>query len=307
MQENIYIVSLSPTIDYILLFDELVKNKTNRPKAVEMYPSGKGIHISMMLNNLNVKNESLIFTNGDFENYFYKELDKNKISYKKFKSKNNIRVNLKLIDAQQTECSVESSSIDKLEINKLINYLKNNLKKNDYLVLTGSIPKEVDKKIYSELVELSNSLKVKCIVDSYGEALNYAIDKKPFLIKPNLDELKLTLGIEINNINDVIKAGKKILERGVENILISMGADGAILINDKITEICNIGNWNYKLINAAGAGDSMIAGFLFEFIKTKNYERALKMGVACGSATAFSTRIGNKKLAFQLFKSILKL
>ncbi len=303
MKQNIYIVSLSPAIDYILLFDELVKNKTNRAKEIEMYPAGKGIHISMMLNNLGVENESLIFANGDFENYFYQELDKIGINYKKFKSKKNIRINLKLIDNEQTEVNIKSSAIELSEINKLKKYLKNNLKENDFLIVTGSIPNKVDSKIYSELVELSNSVKAKCIVDSYGESLKYAIDKKPFLIKPNLDEFKITFGIKTNNIKDIINAGKKIIQKGVENILISMGSEGALLINNEIIKKCNIGKWDYKLVNAAGAGDSMIAGFLYEFIKSKDYEKSLKMGVICGSASAFSKRVGSKKIVEQLSKN----
>ncbi|ATZ18400.1 1-phosphofructokinase [Williamsoniiplasma somnilux] len=301
---NIYIISLSPAIDYILKFDELKKDETNRPKETEIYPAGKGIHISMILNNLNIANESLIFSNGDFEKYFYNNLNKLKIKYKKFNANGDIRINIKLIDQHQTECSVSSPCIEINELNKLKEYLIKNIRPNDYVIATGSIPKGVDSKIYGEIVELTNSLNANCIVDAFGDSLSYAIEKKPFLIKPNIKELSLTIGKKIKNKNDLLLATKPLLEQGVKNILVSMGSKGAVLINDQISIKCSIGKWNKKLVNAAGAGDSMIGGFLSEFIQTNDYEKALKMGIVCGSATAYSNKIASAELINELVSSI---
>ncbi|AUB31724.1 1-phosphofructokinase family hexose kinase [Spiroplasma floricola] len=304
MKNKIYIISLSPAIDYILEFDDLKKDKTNRPFNTEMYPSGKGIHIAMMLKNLSLESKSIIFTTGDLENYFYSQLDKLKIDYKKFRAKENIRINLKLIDSDQTECTAQAPAIDENDLKKMIEYLKQNLKEGDFVIATGSLPKGLDSKIYSQIVEVSNSLKCKCIVDAFGEPLNYAIEKKPFLIKPNIEELSLTTGIVINNEKDILVAGKKLLEKGVENILISMGKKGAIFLNKELMKYCSVGKWDHKLVNAAGAGDSMVAGFLNEYILTNDYEKALKMAIICGSATAYSKRIASKELVDQLKEQI---
>ncbi|AGR41372.1 1-phosphofructokinase family hexose kinase [Spiroplasma taiwanense] len=304
MANNIYIISLSPAIDYILKFDELKMNKTNRPNNVEMYPAGKGIHISMLLNNLKVKNESIIFSNGDFEKFFYKNLDLMKIKYKKFNSLGEIRINLKLIDQNQTECSVTSSEIENSELEKLMQYLKENVSTNDYVIATGSIPTGVNNKIYAQIAELTNSLNAHCVIDAFGDSLKYAIEKRPFLIKPNIEELSITTGSEIKNQNDILKAAKQLLDKGVQNILISMGDEGAIFLNKEITQKCSIGNWNKQLVNAAGAGDSMLGGFLSEYIKTKDYTKALKMGIVCGSATAYSDKIASLELIEEMLLSM---
>lgn len=300
MSKQIHILSLSPAIDYILKFDNLNKNSTNRPTFTEMYPSGKGIHISMILNSLKTENESIIFTDGDFEKYFYSNLDKQGVKYKKFKANGNIRVNLKLIDDSQTECSATSPEIKTSELEKMKEYLINNSKSGDFIIVTGSIPKGVDTKIYGEIVELANSLNIKCVVDSFGEPLNYAITKKPFLIKPNLDELALTTQTKILCLKDVVYASKKLLNKGVQNILVSMGKEGAMFLNNDVIIKCNIGEWPNKLVNAAGAGDSMLGGFISEFIKTNDFTEALKMGIICGSATAFTNKIATHDLIEEL-------
>ncbi|AHB36318.1 1-phosphofructokinase family hexose kinase [Spiroplasma apis] len=261
MKKNIFIISLSPALDYVLHFEELKKNKTNRPIKIDLYPSGKGIHVSMFLNNLGVENKSLIFTNGLFENYFYDNLDKFGIKYQKFKADRDIRINLKLIDEMQTECSVSTSEINDSEIEKLIKYLKQNVKENDYVILTGSIPNNMSYKIYGNLCEIINNLNANCVIDSYGETLKYAITKKPFLIKPNIDELALTANIEIKNESDIIKASNILLNNGAQNILVSMAEKGALFANKNIIIKCPVGSWNDKLVNAAGSGDTMLAGF----------------------------------------------
>ncbi|AOG60446.1 1-phosphofructokinase [Spiroplasma helicoides] len=304
MANNIYVISLSPAIDYILKFDDFIKDKTNRPYYTEMYAAGKGIHISMLLNNLGLKNESIIFSNGSFEEYFYKDLDSLNINYKKFKANGDIRINLKLIDSNQTECSVKSPSIDDQEIEKMFEYLEKNVQKNDYIIATGSIPKGVDENIYSKIAKLAQKLEAYCVVDAFGKALLDSLNHKPFLIKPNKDELSLTFNKPINTQEDAIGAAKKLIELGAQNVIVSMGSEGAILINkDKIIK-SSIGKWNKSLVNAAGAGDSMLGGFIYNYIKTQKLEDSLKMGITCGSATAFSNKIASKELIDELLLNI---
>ncbi|AKX34260.1 1-phosphofructokinase [Spiroplasma litorale] len=304
MKNNIYVISLSPAIDYILKFDDFLLNKTNRPYYTEMYPAGKGIHISMILNNLGFANESLIFSSGKFEEYFYKYLDIESIKYKKFNSKGDIRINIKIIDSQQTECSVLSPEIDANEIEKLFKYLRNNAKTNDYIIATGSIPNNVGNDIYSKIAVLSNEIGCKFVIDSYGTSLLEAVNKKPFLIKPNKDELSLTLNKKIESDEDIIEAGNTLLNKGVENILVSLGSEGAIFMNKNNVYKASIGKWNHNLVNAAGAGDSMLAGFISKYIEKNNFKESLIMGIVCGSATAFSNKIASKDLIDNLLENV---
>ncbi|ATZ16208.1 1-phosphofructokinase [Entomoplasma freundtii] len=305
MTENkIHVISLSPALDYILKFDNFEKDKTNRPIATEIYPAGKGIHIAMLLKNLNIDSESLIFTNGNFEKFFYKGLDKIGLKYTKFQSQGEIRINLKLIDDLQTECSVPSSHISNEELKKLRNHLWNTVKPNDFVIVSGSIPEGVESSIYGEIVDLCNSLGARSVVDSFGESLNVAIEKKPFLIKPNLEELAITTNLTIKTDHEVVKAARLLINKGAENVLVSLGSRGAIFVTKEQAFKCPIGNWPHQLVNAAGAGDSMLAGFLSELLQNKDYQTALKTGVICGSATAYSTRIADFSLIQELKQTI---
>ncbi|QEH61481.1 1-phosphofructokinase [Spiroplasma chinense] len=300
MKNKIYIISLSPSLDYIVKFDNLKIGETNRPIETEIYAAGKGIHMSMLLNNIGVDNESIVFTNGEFESFFYNDLDKIGIKYKKFPSEGDIRINLKLIDDNQTECSAKSPMILEENIERLFNYLEKNVNPNDYVIAAGSVPQGVDSDIYARIVNKVNNLKAFCVIDAFGEALNNAIKERPFLIKPNKTELELTTGIKINSETDLIKAAEKLLHEGVKNVLISMGEEGAVFINETTKVKCEIGSWNKKLVNAAGAGDSMMAGFVAKWIETNDIEASLKNGIICGSATAFSNKIATHNLIKEL-------
>ncbi|WFQ92514.1 1-phosphofructokinase family hexose kinase [Mycoplasma feriruminatoris] len=300
MHNKIYIVSLSPSIDYILKFNNFIKNKTNRPTDQYMYAAGKAIHISMLLNRLNIDNELLVFTNGSFETFFYNDLKKENIKYKQFKANGDIRINLKIIDDSQTESSSYAPEINISELDKLKAYLNEVLKKDDVLILTGSLPVNTDTNIYAQLVELANLKKAYSVVDSFKEPLLKAVDKKPFLIKPNKDELEATFNKELKNDSDIINQSKILLKKGCKNVLVSLGSDGAILVTSTKIYKASLPKWNYKVDNVAGAGDSMIAGFISKYLQTNDYIKALKFSLICGSATAFSYKITSKEFIEEL-------
>ncbi|WP_434336160.1 1-phosphofructokinase family hexose kinase [Mycoplasma capricolum] len=300
MHNKIYIVSLSPSIDYILKFDIFLKNKTNRPKSQYMYAAGKAIHISMLLNRLNIDNELLVFTNGSFETFFYNNLKKEQIRYKKFKSNGDIRINLKIIDNEQTESSSYAPEVNISELDKLKKYLNNVLQKDDVLILTGSLPINTDANIYAELVELANLKKAYSVVDTFKEPLLKVVEQQPFLIKPNKDELEATFNMELKNDSDIINQSRVLLQKGCKNVLVSLGSDGAILVTSTKIYKADLPKWNYKVDNVAGAGDSMIAGFITKYLQTNDYIKALKFSLICGSATAFSYKIASKEFIDEL-------
>ncbi|UZK64575.1 1-phosphofructokinase family hexose kinase [Mycoplasma mycoides subsp. capri] len=307
MHNKIYIVSLSPSIDYILKFENFLKNKTNRPKNQYMYAAGKAIHISMLLNRLNIDNELLVFTNGSFETFFYNNLKKEQIRYKKFKSNGDIRINLKIIDNEQTESSSYAPEINISELNKLKKYLNNILQQDDVLILTGSLPINADTNIYAELVELANLKRAYSVVDTFKEPLLKAVEQQPFLIKPNKDELEATFNKELQNDSDIINQSKILLQKGCKNVLVSLGSDGAILVTSTKIYKASLPKWNYKVDNVAGAGDSMIAGFITKYLQTNDYIKALKFSLICGSATAFSYKIASKEFIDELSNYVDKI
>lgn len=296
MQRNIYIITLAPAIDYILWFDNFQKTKTNRPFATDKYAAGKGIHISMLLNSLDQMNESIIFTKGCFENFFLKDLEKNKINFKNFNATQDIRINLKIIDNDQTESSAKAPEIDYSEINKMKNYLLNKMTEKDILILTGSVPTTLGDNIYQELGQIAQEKRCLLIIDAFGPLLINGLTNEPFLIKPNVEELAQTTNMQIKNKKDIIKASNIMLKLGAKNVLVSNGNKGAILINKEKIYFANIPKTNFKLNNAAGSGDSMLAGFVKSYLEENDFTKALKWAVLSGSATAFSRRIADKAM-----------
>ncbi|WP_339023133.1 1-phosphofructokinase family hexose kinase [Spiroplasma endosymbiont of Crioceris asparagi] len=305
MNNKIFIISLNPAIDYVLNFENFIKNKTNRPYKKDMYPAGKGIHVSMILNSLKyLNNESIIFIGGDFQNYFTNKLNDQNIKYKLFQANGDIRINLKIIDSEQTEASASGPEISQTEINKMFDYLKENVKPGDYIIANGSLPLNMSEDIYAKITSLANELQAKCVIDAFGLSLTQAIKHKPFLIKPNVEELEMTLKTKLTSKTDIKNACLKLIASGVENILVSMGSDGAMFVNKTQALYCPIYNWNNKLVNAAGAGDSMLGGFIETYINSNNFEQALKFSIICGSGTAYSQRIASSEMIQELAKNI---
>ncbi|WP_342269315.1 1-phosphofructokinase family hexose kinase [Spiroplasma endosymbiont of Aspidapion aeneum] len=302
MSKKVYTVSLSPAIDYIIKVDNLVKGKTNRPFETDIYPAGKGIHVSMMLNNLGIKNKAIIFSSGEFENFFYSGLKKINVNYKKFEAVSNIRINVKLIDKDQTEFSAQTSQIKPRQLNLMKEYFGKELVEGDIVVFSGSIPKNTSETIYGELVELVTKKQCLSVVDSFGVPLLKAIDQKPFLIKPNIEELSLTYNKKLGNFNDLRDLILKIICTGVENVLVSMGKDGAALFTKERIYKCSIPTVGLELVNAAGAGDSMVAGFIYKYLETNNPLESLKFSIITGCATAFSNRIADIEMINEILK-----
>ncbi|ARU90968.1 1-phosphofructokinase [Spiroplasma clarkii] len=297
---KIYAISLNPAIDYVLKFKELKLDKTNRPYQTDMYAAGKGIHISLLLNELEFENESIVFLNGHFADFFIQDLKANHVKYQKFSTNGEIRINLKLIDQFQTECSVPGPEISASEFEKLLAYLKEVIQPGDYVVASGSLPSNCPTDVYQKIGIAVKQNEGHFVVDAYGESLLQALQTKPFLIKPNLDELEQTFKVKITTEKQLFEYAQKLIDLGAQNVLLSRGEKGGVLINQHSIVTCGIYQWGKKLENAAGAGDSMLAGFIVKYINTSDFNEALKFSVVCGSATAYSSRIASRELIDEL-------
>ena len=153
------------------------------------------------------------------------------------------------------------------------------------MIIAGNVPKNIDSSIYALICKKLYDKNIPFIVDACDKNLIDVLKYNPFLIKPNKEELESTLGVKINNIDDLRKAVLKLKEMGALNVLVSLGSDGAFLVDDSLNEYA-LDAPSINVVNTVGAGDSMLAGFIYGFLKNRNYGEALMYGVACGSATA---------------------
>ncbi|WP_270647710.1 1-phosphofructokinase [Paeniclostridium hominis] len=299
----IYTVTLNPSIDYVIKLDNLKNGEVNRTKEEYVYPGGKGINVSLILKELGYKSRALGFVSG-FTGLYIKDTLKNKGLEEDFINLKNgfTRINVKVKSNEETEINGQGPNIDDESLNKLYEKL-DSLKENDILVLAGSIPKTLDSSLYENIMKRLENKNVKIVVDATKDLLMNVLKHKPFLIKPNNHELEELFNVKLNGIDDIITYAKKLKEMGAKNVLVSMGKDGALLINeDGEVFTSNVAKGEVK--NSVGAGDSMVAGFIAGYLNSNNYEKALKLGAASGGATAFSNDLATKEDIYKLIDEI---
>ncbi len=280
----IYTLTVNPALDYTMkLSGALVTGETNRSFFEEYTFGGKGLNVSYVLKELDVENTALGFYAGFTGQEILRLAKENGITTDFIRLDNGAnRINMKIKGDKETEINAVGPEIDENAIEELFKKL-DELKDGDGLILSGSVPKSLADNFYAEILKRLKHKNLLTVVDATGELLTCALCYHPFLIKPNHQELKDLFGDSIS----VEEGAKKLKEMGAKNVLISLGGSGAYLLAEN-GNTYNIKAPNGKVINTVGAGDSMVAGFIAEYIKSKDFSSALKMGISAGSATAFS-------------------
>ena len=300
----IYTITLNPALDYIIKLKELVPNEINTSESEYILPGGKGINVSIILKRLEVESVVLGFISGFTGKEIQKLVEKEKIQTDFINlEEGHSRINVKILENEkETAINSKGPLVDNKSIENLYQKL-NNLKENDILVLSGSIPKGIKEDIYEEICEKIKDKNVKIVVDSTKKLLLNTLKYRPFLIKPNHHELGEIFNVQILNQDQAIEYAKKLQQKGAKNVLVSMGEKGSVLLdeNGKVYKKDIIKNRN--VVNTVGAGDSMVAGFLAGYLKYKNYEDALKLGIASASATVNNVFLGTKDEINEYFNS----
>ena len=289
----IYTVTLNPSIDYVVRLDKLTTGITNRTISEEYYFGGKGINVSCVLAQLDAESTALGFIAGFTGEAINKGIQNNKITTDFINLEKGIsRINIKIKTDDETEINGQGPHISENELEMLYEKI-DRITDDDTLVIAGSVPSTMPDDVYERILKRVSGKSVKIVVDATKKLLLNSLKFKPFLIKPNLQELCEIFSTEIDN-DEKIKNYAEILQgMGAQNVLVSLGKDGAILL-DEFKNIHKIGVVEGKPINTVGSGDSMVAGFLAGYEKEKSYAYALKLGTACGNATAFSSGLADK-------------
>lgn len=286
-------VTFNPAVDYVMHTGDIRYGATNRSHSEEIYFGGKGINVSSVLLELGVHSKAFAFVGGFTGSALAEDVKKRGIDAEFINAPGNTRINVKLKGTSETEINASGCMIGKSEIDLLIKRLKH-LTEGDTLVLAGSVPSGVPHDTYAQIMS-SIDERVRCVVDASGELFLSSLKHMPYLIKPNRDELSEAVGFEIVTDDDVLRAATELKSRGAANVLVSLGSDGALLLSDE-NQICRCGAPRGSVINSCGAGDSMLAGYLAGLsLCAGDKEKALKLAVAAGSATAFSSDLANRR------------
>jgi 1-phosphofructokinase len=290
----IYTVTLNPSIDYVVRLSDLTLGITNRTESEEYYYGGKGINVSCVLAELDLDSTALGFIAGFTGKAIEDGIRNDRITTDFIKLSGRIsRINVKIKADEETEINGQGPDISDAELNRLIEKL-DHIHDGDTLIIAGSIPKTLPDDIYERMLERVKDKDIRIVVDATKKLLVHSLKYKPFLIKPNRQEISEIFDVEVKTEEDTEKYARKLMEMGAQNVLISLGGEGAMLI-DEYGNKHKIGVLKEKVINTVGSGDSMVAGFVAGYEKEKSYSYALKLGSACGNATAFLPGLATKE------------
>lgn len=290
----IYTVTFNPSLDYIVNVSDFTLGQVNRTEKEVMFPGGKGINVSIVLKNLRMESTILGFTAGFVGAEIQRRVKEMGCVEKLIPISNGYsRINLKLRSNEESEINGMGPTIGKEDIDKLYETL-DTLKAGDVLVLAGSIPASMPSTMYRDIMEYLQNKDVMIAVDATKDLLVNVLPFHPFVIKPNNHELGEIFGVTLTEKKDVITYAKKLQEQGARNVLVSMAGDGAVLVAED-GSVYESEAPKGKVVNSVGAGDSMVAGFLYGYLTNGSYETAFKTGVATGSASAFSENLATKE------------
>ena len=289
----IYTLTMNPSLDYVMAVPDWLPGRVNRTAMEELHPGGKGINVSIMLTRLGMKNRALGFLAGFTGAQIEAMLRREGCETAFIRlDEGDSRINVKIRTDQETEINARGPAISSDAVDVLLDRL-HLLQNGDTLVLAGSIPGGLPSDMVERILRLTADKAVRTVVDMTGDSLTRALPFRPFLIKPNHHELGELFGVEFDGLEPIQDGARRLQAQGARNVLVSMADKGALLLDES-------GKFHHSVppqgraVSAVGAGDSMVAGFLVGYARTGDYAMALKLGIAAGSATAFSPWLADR-------------
>ena len=299
----IYTITFNPALDYISQVEKFEIGKINRTKTEKILPGGKGLNVSTVLKNLGIESTALGFIAGFTGEELKRSIEEKGIKTDFIKVEKGItRINVKISSNEETALNGNGPEITEEDINKLLEKIQK-ITEEDMVILAGNIPRCINNDIYEIICKTLEKNNVTFVVDATKELLMNVLKYKPFLIKPNKEELEETFKEKIETKEEIIVHAKKLQQIGAQNVLISLGGDGAILVTTEGKEYYSKAPKG-KVLNTVGAGDSMVAGFIAGYEQSGDFEQAFKMGIATGSASSFSMNLATAEEVANLLKEI---
>lgn len=281
----IYTVTLNPSIDYIVRLDKVNLGSVNRMDSDDKFAGGKGINVSRVLKRLGIENTSTGFIGGFTGKFITDNLVSEGIASNFVEVDQDTRINVKIKADAETEINGPGPEISTEKLAELKEILSS-LSPADTVVFAGSSPKNLGNVVYKELIGLTRKTGAQVVCDFEGQTLLDSLEFEPLLVKPNNHELGDIFGVKLENLDQIESYARQILDKGAQHVIISMAGDGALLVTRDGAYFAKPIKGNVK--NSVGAGDSMVAGFTGEFVRSGDAVEAFKWGVACGTATTFS-------------------
>lgn len=299
----IYTITLNPSLDYYIKIKQLRIGEMNRSSKEEIYPGGKGINVSILLGRLGVETTALGLKAGFVGEQIEELLESENVKTRFIDCEGNSRINVKIDGNPETQINGDGPKMKTEYIGLLCNEL-GEVGADDILVLAGSAPRSLGTGIYKKIIESLPCKDTKVVVDAAGSLFKDALEMKPFLVKPNVEELSALFGVEIRSDEDAIFYAKKLIDMGARNVIVSLGVNGGLMITEE-GEIITCRSPRGEVVNTIGAGDALVAGFISSYEIYGDYKRAFYYGIRCGSATACSKGIARADDIRNKYKAVI--
>ena len=297
----IYTVTLNPSIDYIVRLDQVQVGSVNRMDSDDKFAGGKGINVSRVLKRLDIPNTATGFIGGFTGKFITDTLAEEQIETRFVQVAEDTRINVKIKADQETEINGTGPTVELEQLEELKAILSS-LTAEDTVVFAGSSAKNLGNVIYKDLIALTRQTGAQVVCDFEGQTLIDSLDYQPLLVKPNNHELGDIFGVKLENLDEIEKYARELLAKGAQNVIISMAGDGALLVTSEGAYFAKPIKGTVK--NSVGAGDSMVAGFTGEFVKSKDAVESFKWGVACGTATTFSDDLATAEFIKETYEKV---
>ena len=287
----IYTVTFNPSIDYIIFTDGFEIAGLNRAKATYKFAGGKGINVSRVLKTLDVDSTALGFSGGFPGDFITQTLEDSNIQSNFVQVDEDTRINVKLKSGQETEINAPGPKVTHAQFEQLLSQIRRTTK-DDIVIVAGSVPNSIPSDAYAQIAQITEKTGAQLVVDAEKDLVETVLPYRPLFIKPNKDELEVMFNTTVKSDEDVIKYGKEILKKGAQSVIISLGGDGAIYV-DQHQSIKAV-NPQGHVVNTVGSGDSTVAGMVAGLSMDLNVDEAFQQAVASGTATAFSEDLATR-------------
>lgn len=280
-------ICMNPSFDKTVEVDTLAVGEVNRIRAIRQDVGGKGINVAVVARRLGLNVRCIGCVGRDGADLVSSALDKERIEREFVTVDGAVRTNTKIVSRDGkgvTELNEPGSPVTDRELEAFFKLVEKSAQDSEYIVLTGSLPPGCPPETYRDLIRCAGN--VPCILDVGGEALNLGAEAKPFLIKPNLQELQDSVGVELRTMRAIRDAATAYLRKGVRHVVVSMGSLGAMYVGEDTSVFAPA--IKVQVRSTVGAGDAMIGGLLKGLEREASLARAFRYGVAAGTASVMT-------------------
>lgn len=283
-------VTLNPAVDKTIEIDNFCVDTVNRISSTRLDAGGKGINVSKVIQSLGGRSRAVGILAGNNGRFIKEYLDSMEIENDFVFIDGETRVNTKVVDRVKhtnTDINESGPQVSDENLDKLSNKLYKDSGKSSLIVFSGSVPQNVDKRIYKTWIEQAKDKGIKTILDADGELFKQGIKAGPYLVKPNINELEALFAQKINSVDETLKLSRGLLDYGIEIVVVSLGADGALFVRKNSAILAK--GIKVEVKSTVGAGDSMVAALALAIDKGYDFEKAVRLSVACGTASVMTS------------------